>query len=546
MMHRSQSPILLLLFLCLCAPLWSQTENAPSPTLETPYNCMHVHLYYLQTNTYQPEIAGQTFYQIADSVERRQKAIKLKQILDGNGLYVHLNLLPQQADYIDSLTNKPYYTPFPDELPQVYLERIDERWYYSRETAQLIPELHKKIYPFGTDILLNLLPKLGQQHIMGLAIWQYIGILILLLLSWIAHKLLSRILYPIIRRLARSRYTELMEDKAPIYKIARVFSMLLISLLIRLLIPILQLPIGLAEFSITGIRIMITCFTVLLVLRILDLVMIYASSYAQSTEHKMDEQLLPIVRRMLYIIFIIGGIIQILRLLDVNVTALVAGISIGGLALALAAQDTVKNLLGSAMIFIDKPFQIGDFIEGSGFVGTVKEVGFRTTRITATDTSIISVPNGSIANMSIKNLGMRVYRVFSTELGITYNTPPERIEAFVSGLKRMILSHPKTLKRDYYVYLNSMQASSLNIFFRVMLEVDGYATELKVKEDLILGMLRLASEMDISYAFPSSSVYIEEFPGKLPNKSVRAESAEELERKVSNFLDQFTERHREA
>ncbi len=546
--NAMQKPIrhlLLFFFLLTSSLLWSQTENAPSPSLESPYNCIYVHLYYLQTQTYQPEVAALTLYNLSDSIDRVQKAIKLKQILDGRGLYVHLNLLPQQSDYIDSLTNKPYYTPFPAELPQVYLEKIDGRWYYSRETTQLIPKLHKEVYPFGMDILLNLLPKMGQQQFLGLAIWQYIGIFILLLVSWIFHSLLSRILIPIIRRITRSRYIDVIEDKTPIYKIARVFSLLLLSLLVKLFLPVLQLPINVAEFSIIGVKIMITVFVVLLAIRILDLVMVYARNYTQSTAHKMDEQLLPILQRMLYFLFVIGGIIQILRLLEVNVTALVAGISIGGLALALAAQDTVKNLIGSAMIFIDKPFQIGDYIEGGSFAGTVMEVGFRTTRIRASDTSIISVPNGSIANMAITNKGMRIYRAFITELGLSYDTPPDLIESFVEGLKQMILSHPKTLKEDYLVYLNSMQASSLNVLFRVYLQVDSYGEELKVKEDFYLGMLRLASELKINYAFPSSTVYVEEFPGKLNNKSAYPTDDEQIEQKVNNFVSDFSKLHQD-
>ena len=532
----------ILMFVCTA---FSQIENEPIPTLESPYNTVYIHLYYLQADSYHPEIAAKAIVGTIDSLERIQAAVQLKRILDGKGLYVHLNLLPQESDFIDSLTKKPFYTPFPDELPQVYLERINGQWFYSSETVSLIPKLYKEVYPFGTDWLMNLLPANNQQHLFGLALWQYLGILFLFLFVWIVHLILSKLLFYLVRRLARSRWSNSLENIHPINQIARALSLLLLSILVKMLLPILQLPINTAKFSILSLKIVITVFAVLLALRILDLVMVYATTYAKSTEKKLDEQLLPIVNRMLYILFVIGGIIQVLRILEVNVTALVAGISIGGLALALAAQDTVKNLIGSAMIFIDKPFQIGDYIEGSSFVGTVMEVGFRTTRIQTTDTSIISVPNGSIANMAITNKGVRVFRLFATELGLTYNSSPERIQLFITSLRQLIENHPRTRKEGYYVHFNSMQASSLNIFFRVFLEVNDYAEELKIKEEFLFGFLRLAQLIGLDFAFPSSSIYVENFPGQQTKVTPSKEENEPVEEQVAAFLKNFAEKNRD-
>ena len=201
-------------------------------------------------------------------------------------------------------------------------------------------------------------------------------------------------------------------------------------------------------------------------------------------------------------VIILWAIFQALNLLEVNVTALIAGVSIGGLAIALAAQDTVKNLIGSAMIFVDKPFQIGDFIDLGGFAGTVEEVGFRTTRIRKSDSSIVAVPNGVIANQAITNLGVRVYRLFQTQLGVVYGTSPEAIQLFTDSLKQLIEAHPNTQKEGYYVHLTTLADSSLGIMFRVALDVPDYATELKVKEQLLLSILRIANTLGISFAFP--------------------------------------------
>ena len=525
---------LFLLFFCFITVQFTFSQEE-SFSLESPYHTVYSHLHNLQLATYHPAIAAKTFHE-PDSIKARQLAIQLKQILDGKGLYVRMNLLPLQGDYIDSLTQQSSYTLFPIELPTVYLQKIDNQWFYSDETIKAIPQLHKEVYPFGSDILLNYLPKTGQNLVMGLAIWQYLGIALMLVFAFLIYALLNWLLRPIIRKMTSSKIaTSLIEPKL-VWSITRLISILIVVRLLLLLIPILQLPIEAINFAFLAIKIISTILLVLIFLRIIDVFMLHAGRLSKKTKSKLDEQLVPIIKRAFQAVVIIGGIIQILRLLEVNVTALIAGISIGGLALALAAQDTVKNLIGSAMIFVDQPFQIGDYISSSGFSGTVQEVGFRTTRLKTPDSSIISVPNGSIANMSVTNLGVRVYRLFTTNLGITYDTPPELIEVFLKGLRKLIEKHPDTSSNNYYVHLNSFGDSALIIFFRAYLNVPGYAEELKVREELMLGIIKLAQALEVRFAFPSNTIYIEDFPEKKPKTPDYQGKEATFEKKMKDFF----------
>ena len=493
----------------LSANLSAQSTEAPEVNLRSPYNTIYIHLYYLQPDSYEPDKAAQALYGVSDSLKATELAIKLKQILDGKGLYVRPNLLPREPNYLDSLTEKAFYTPFPEELPEVYLEKIEDEWYYSEHTVQQIPLLHKSVYPFGSDLLLKILPQLGQEKFLGLAVWQYLGIGLLFLLSVLIHFVLSRLLNPIVKRLSRSRLYPSLVSPELVWKIARLLSLFLIIRFVTLFLPALQLPISISSFSLVVLKIVLTIFAVLIALRVLDVVMLYAGEVTARTENKLDEQLIPIMTRIFQVVIIIGGIVHILRLLDVNVAALIAGVSIGGLALALAAQDTVKNLIGSAMIFFDQPFQIGDFIEGGDIAGTVVEVGFRTTRIKQIDSSIIAVPNGTIANMAITNLGAREFRLLNITLSITYTTEPDLIDRFVVALRQLVEEHPKTLKEGYYVHLRNLSESSLDIMFRVFLSVEDYAAELSVREEILMSVIRLAEKMGVSFAFPSTSVYLE-------------------------------------
>ena len=234
MMMRART-IFFALFLFLYFPfqLFGQRQQEVPVTLESPYNTMLVHLHYLQPDSYEPALAARTLYGVPDSAQAVKLAIKLKQVLDGKGLYVRMGVLPRDSNYVDSTSNQNVYTPFPRQLPEVYLERINDRWYYSGETVGLIPQLHKEVYPFGADFLLNLLPHFGQRKVLGLAIWQYLGLLAILLLAVLVHFILSRILRPIVRRLSRSRvYPSLVPPKL-IWKIARAASVMIVIRLIQ-------------------------------------------------------------------------------------------------------------------------------------------------------------------------------------------------------------------------------------------------------------------------------------------------------------------------
>jgi MscS family membrane protein len=265
--------------------------------------------------------------------------------------------------------------------------------------------------------------------------------------------------------------------------------------------------------------------------------MLYANKYTKTTDSKLDEQLMPIIQRSLQGIVVIGGIIQALRIFEVDVTALIAGLSIGGLALALAAQDTVKNLIGSLTIFLDRPFQIGDWINFSGIDGTVEEVGFRSTRVRTFEGSLVYVPNGKLADMIVNNYGLRVYRRFRTTLNITYNTPTQKITPFIDGLKEIIYQHPATLNDRSQVALSGLNASSIDIIFHTFLDVPGWPEELQAKQETLIAILDLAQLLGVSFAFPSTSIYVENMPTEGDVKP--KDQIDNLEESMKKFLSDY-------
>lgn len=514
-----------------------QAQSEGELGLRSPYDAVYTHLKYLQADSYHPELAARVF-PVGNEEEARSLAIKLKQIYDGKGLFVRMEEIPRDPNYMDSSIMQHRFVLFPEQLPQVYLVKSGDQWVYSSETIAAIPRLHKQVYPFGSDLLVNLLPGIGQNKFLGLFLWQYLGLLIFIVALFLFHWLFTHFIRWGIHRV-EMRFSSMQSSARMLQKIARPLSWLLITLLIIPFLPMLQLPIGINRYLVLFIRALTPFFATLALYRGVDLLSYYLMQAAEKTENKLDDQLVPLVSKALKLLVVIFGVLYILQNLNFNITTLLAGISIGGIALALAAQDTLKNFFGSVMIFLDKPFQIGDQISFNGVDGTVEEVGFRSTRVRTFANSLVYVPNGNLADMVIDNYGLRKYRRFNPTIGITYDTPPALIKKFVEGLDQIIANHPATRKDAWEVRLNAMSDSSLNILFYTFFQVPDWSSELKAREELLMAIVELAEELGVRFAFPTSTIHVEELPGA-GSLSPQYDTDEEiLNKKVAAFISNY-------
>ena len=442
-------------------------------SLSSPYHTVTTHLRFLQPGNYHPSISAKTFD--AEDLTEEQKihiALKLKQIYDGTQNYIDPSRISKNPNFIDSVTHLQQYIPV-DQFPGIYLIKKKNSWLYSRQSLDAILKIHKEIYPFGTDKLVEWIAYLNMGRssstYLGLYIWQYAAILVVTLLGFIGYKLISILIQRIVKQvLIRKGYQKIANEV--LTPVARPLSMCLILILASFFTKIIQLPIHLSTYIFIGFNLFISLLIVIVCYRLIDILVYCLEIAAAKTISTLDDQLVPLVRKALKLFVIITGGIFILQNLDFDITGLLAGISIGGLAFALAAQDTIKNLFGSLMIFIDRPFQVGDWIIAQEIDGTVEEVGFRSTRVRTFHNSLVTIPNGNIANMTVDNMGMRVYRRFRTTIAITYDTPADLIEAFIEGLKKTVMDHPKTRKDYYEIHLNAFGSSSLDILFYIFFE----------------------------------------------------------------------------
>ncbi|MBT8220489.1 MAG: mechanosensitive ion channel family protein [Bacteroidia bacterium] len=524
---------LLLLFFLLNLAFNALSQIDTSDVNSTPYGVIYNHLYYLQQDSYDVNRSTFSFPENIENAE--QISIQLKQIIDGKGYYIDINQLPQDSNYQDSLSKKKIYLIHHNE-PRIYVEKIDGNWFYSRTTLEQIPILYEEVFPFGTGLKKYFSGPTWEYKIFNVSAFKWLGLLVLFLLSVIIFYIANFLSKWLVTRLLKNRFQISDLTKRDIKKMGRIFGLFLATRIFLSITPMLQLPIRMNSMLIKTLGILSIFFLILLITRISRIIFHYLDSLARKTENTLDDQLLPVISRIVIFIIWAIGVIYVMEFLDVNVTALLAGISIGGLALALAAQDTVKNFFGSIMIFVDRPFQIGDWIHFDDIDGTVEEVGVRSTRIRTFANSVVYVPNGMLANKVVNNMGLRQFRRFKTELGVTYNTPPHKIDLFVKGIRDIILKHPTTRKDFFEVHLNSFGDSSINVLLYCFFEARDWNAELKGKHDIVYAILLLAEGLGVSFAFPSQSIYVESMPS---SKNGDRDSSENPLEKSLQKVDEY-------
>lgn len=220
----------------------------------------------------------------------------------------------------------------------------------------------------------------------------------------------------------------------------------------------------------------------------------------------LDSQLIRLGTRLVGIVAAIAILIQLGDELGFPAYSVLAGLGVGGLAVALAARDTIANLIGSLLITMEKPFRVGHVIRIGGNEGTVEDVGFRSTRIRTADNSLLSIPSSAVVNTTVENLSRRLKRRQRFFVQVTYATPRDKIEALVAGIRQIIADHPSAEESSCQVHFNNFAESSLDILVIFHLQVSDYASELREREAVLLQILALVEELDVELAFPTRTL----------------------------------------
>ncbi len=231
---------------------------------------------------------------------------------------------------------------------------------------------------------------------------------------------------------------------------------------------------------------------------------------AADQRSSVSDMLAYLVSRMLKISILMLVVLQAITILiDKPLTSVIAGLGIGGLAFALAAQDTLKNFFGSLALFTDKPFQIGERVVIDGHDGPVEDVGLRSTRIRTLDGHLVTIPNGELARMTIQNIGKRPYirRLFNVT--ITYDTPPAKVEKAISIIKDILKDH-EGMDTEFppRVFFNEFNSDSLNIIVIYWYHPPDYWDFMRFSEKVNFEILNRFNSEQIDFAFPTQTLYL--------------------------------------
>ena len=258
-----------------------------------------------------------------------------------------------------------------------------------------------------------------------------------------------------------------------------------------------------------GFYLAVICSIFWTILRSVEFVGVKLKDRAAQTESKVDDGLIPFAIDLTKVLVYIFALVIILgNVFDVNITALVAGLGVGGVAIALASKESIENLLGSFTIFFDKPFAVGDVITLGGVTGKVEKVGFRSTRIRTFDKSIVTVPNKNVINTELDNLGVRPVRRVKFNIGLTYDTTIEQIKNIVNDIQKLVDDHPMT-NEDGRVRFLSFGASSLDIMVLYYVNSPEWENLIDTQQKINYSIIEIVNKHNSEFAFPSTSLYIE-------------------------------------
>lgn len=276
-------------------------------------------------------------------------------------------------------------------------------------------------------------------------------------------------------------------------------------------LALIYLPLS-AETNILVSRLFRTAVVILVSLGLWNLVGRYIES-ADETDSlpvlKIDRILVPFLSRVLKFIIAALALSIILQEWDYDINGFIAGLGLGGLAFALAAQQTLANIFGGIVIITDKPFSIGDWVLTPSVEGVVEDINFRSTRIRTFAQAVVTVPNSTLANEPITNWSRMGKRRITFTLGLTYDTPRDKIEKCVQDIRAMLQNHPDIHPETILVYFDSYGDSSLNIFLYFFTRTTVWEEFLRVKEDVNLKIMSILEDDGVSAAFPSTSIYFE-------------------------------------
>ncbi|MDO4570947.1 MAG: mechanosensitive ion channel [Planctomycetia bacterium] len=401
-----------------------------------------------------------------------------------------------------------------------FVKQDDGTWQFGAATIVDIPRFYAQIQSKAPSITKNTwmrrLPESFFLEYYGLTLFQWLVVGIFILVGIGAARLTPVLITPLIMFGARFLRGE--KCYATLLKRAlrpmSYFVMLYIWLAGFRFVQVSPLILRYAGFLIHPLGVFLLMITLM---RMVDVFSLWTRQRLKRSNNKIGNVIVEFASGILKFLVISLCVIAIIQIFGFSAWGVISGMGIGGIAVALAAQQTISNVFGSLTILMDRPFSVGDHIISGTIEGTVETVGLRSTCIRTFYDSCVFIPNSTLASSTIDNMSRREYRRFLTTLALQYDTPVVLLKAFVAGVREILENEESVRREDICVRVTNLSASSVDVLVRLFLRVDSYLVEQEMREKLILNILNLAEHLGVSFAFPTQTNYmIESKPNEYP------------------------------
>jgi MscS family membrane protein len=349
---------------------------------------------------------------------------------------------------------------------------------------------------------------LREHTLLGQPLWKYLSSLIYILLAFYVSKILDFIVNAWLKHWATRTETRL--DDLLLEVLHGPVKVVAFVIFLHIGLTVFRWPAMTEAWLAKGFVLVVAFSLTYAALKLVDLLMgLWRERTAAGTDRSFDEQLFPVVRKSIKIFLVVVAVLVTWQnLSEKPITAILASLSIGGLALGLAAQDTLANLFGAVAVYIDKPFRIGDRIQLDAVDGTVESIGLRSTRLRNLDGHHVTIPNKTVGNATITNITRRTRIKTEMNLGLTYDTPPEKIRRALEILEEVYRAHPMTA--DLMVSFNKFADSALNLLIVHWWNSTDPRTYLAGMQELNLKIKERFDAEGIAFAFPTRTLLVKQ------------------------------------
>jgi MscS family membrane protein len=348
------------------------------------------------------------------------------------------------------------------------------------------------------------LPHWALQRTLGLEVWQWLGIPLLVVVLLLVSLALAHLTEALGRRLARRTRTG--TDDAVLVSVYAPLRLLWFSLLARVGLGVLSLPDLVEDGAQKLLRVLVSAAFFWALLRAAAVWVESFSGSDWAAARPGSRALVTLAARVARFALVGLGVLAVLSELGYSVSSVLAGLGLGGLALALGAQKTLEHVFGAFALAVDQPFREGDFVQAEGVMGTVERIGLRSTRIRTLERTLVTIPNGKLADQRLESQSARDRILLGTTLHLTWATTAAQLRAVRDAVEQRLQAEPLVVPGSAHVRFQQIGSSSLDLDVSAYVQVTDWEQFRLIREGLLFSFLELVEQAGTSLAYPTSTV----------------------------------------